>query len=197
MTFLTLITLPSVLAEEVSSSSVPSACQAICSPIVQLTTTCDVDPGEMDMDDMDMDGKDKDMDMGNMPMRKRMDMSSDEEKVEADCICNNKSFDVGAVMPLCASCMAQNANETAVEDAADINRIMSQCSFTSTTYAPSATSLLSDVQVQATQPAITMMAGMDSQMGVAGRVEATPGVWAMGMVLGSLGLGGGLLAGIL
>lgn len=101
LTLLAFALLPSVFAEEVSNSTVPEECKTICNPIVQLTNTCDVDP----MNGMDMD----------MDMKKRSDQ---EELVEADCICNNTSFDVKSVMGLCASCMGQNAgsgNKTAVE----------------------------------------------------------------------------------
>jgi hypothetical protein len=102
LTFLAMVIMPSALADGVANPTVPDACKAICSPVVQLTTTCNVD-----MSKMEMDGKDEDM-----------DMIAEEDKAELDCICNNKSFDVGAVMGLCSSCMGQNAggeNVTAAE----------------------------------------------------------------------------------
>jgi len=78
-----------------------------------------------------------------------------------------------------------------------MNRIMSRCSFPVASYAPSATSILSGVQVQVTKPAITMMAGMDAQVGAAGRVNVGAGAWCVGMVVASLGLGATLVVGML
>lgn len=87
----------------------------------------------------------------------------------------------------------------------DIDRIMSQCSFPATSFAPSATSILEGVTVQATKPAVTMtgstspsgtaMSGMS--MGSAGRVEVFASTWSVGMIMVSLGLGLGLVAGVL
>lgn len=92
--------IPATLAEELRADDVPSACMTICQPIVDLTTTCDIDPNEADTD--------------NDKRRKlRLRESEDsKEAVEANCICTNKSFDVAAVMALCASCMAQNSQTT-------------------------------------------------------------------------------------
>lgn len=69
--------------------------------------------------------------------------------------------------------------------------------------------------MQATKPAMTMVAsnsttssgismatnmggmGGMGQIGAAGRVEVATGVWAVGMVMVSMGLGAGLLFGML
>lgn len=75
----------------------------------------------------------------------------------------------------------------------DIDRIMSQCKFPTTSYAPSATSLVQGVQVQATQPAFTVTASGDA----AGRLEVATSIWALGMVIASMGLGAGMLFGML
>jgi hypothetical protein len=95
------VAIPSALAEELRADDVPSACTTICQPIVDLTNTCDIDPNEGDADDDDQGKK--------LRLRQSED---DEEAVEASCICKNKSFDVAAVMALCASCMAQNSQDT-------------------------------------------------------------------------------------
>jgi hypothetical protein len=55
-----------------------------------------------------MPGNGKDMEM-SMPTKRRMDIRAEADKAQMDCICNNKSFDVGNVIGLCSSCMGQNA----------------------------------------------------------------------------------------
>lgn len=90
--------IPATLAEELRAADVPSACTTICQPIVDLTNTCDIDPNETDSDN---DKKRK------LRLRQR---EEDDEAIEANCICTNKSFDVAGVMGLCASCIAQNGN---------------------------------------------------------------------------------------
>lgn len=103
--FMAAISIPSTLADEITTTAadIPGPCQTICAPIVKLMTTCKVDMSNMQM--------------GNM----NVDMSAEENKVETDCICNNKSFDVKSVMALCSSCMAQNgasANSSGSDKAA-------------------------------------------------------------------------------
>ncbi|EXM15580.1 hypothetical protein RAB80_017590 [Fusarium oxysporum f. sp. vasinfectum] len=137
--------IPAILAEELRADDVPSACKTICQPIVDLTNTCDIDPKEADKDN---DTRTK------LRLRERNEA---EESIEAKCICTNKSFDVAAVMALCASCMVQNSQDTE-----DVDKIMSQCSFTSTSYVRSATAIVSDIQVQATKPATTVTRPSDS-----------------------------------
>lgn len=92
---------------------------------------------------------------------------------------------------------------------------MSECKFPATSYAPSATSVVAGVSVQATMPSMTMsmtgmsmtmsmtgtstsMAGMgEMSMGAAGKLEVATGVWGVGMVMASVGLGVGLVFGML
>ncbi|PNP61518.1 hypothetical protein FNYG_13805 [Fusarium nygamai] len=137
--------IPAILAEELGADDVPSACKTICQPIVDLTNTCDIDPKEADNDN----------DKGTkLRLRERNEA---EESIEANCICTNKSFDVAAVMALCASCMVQNSQDTE-----DVDKIMSQCSFTSTSYVRSATAIVSGIQVEATKPATTVTRLSDS-----------------------------------
>lgn len=150
--------LPAAFAEELSADDVPTACKTICQPIVNLTNACDIDPK----------GPEKHSD------RRRdlviLDHEDDDEPIEAACICTNKSFDVEGVMGLCASCMAQNSKDTEGKRSkcvmvsisslmfceTDIDKIMSQCSFSSTSYVRAATSLVSGIEVQATKPAATV-----------------------------------------
>ncbi|KAF4497990.1 hypothetical protein FAGAP_5849 [Fusarium agapanthi] len=131
--------IPTAFAEELSADDVPTACKTICQPIVNLTNACDIDPK----------GPEKRSD------RRRdlviLDHEDDDEPIEAACICTNKSFDVEGVMGLCANCMAQNSKDTK-----DIDKIMSQCSFSSTSYVRAATSVVSGIEVQATKPAATI-----------------------------------------
>lgn len=103
--------IPVILAEELRADDVPSACTTICQPIVDLTNTCDIDPNEKDTDN---DKKRK------MRLRQR---EEDDEAIEANCICTNKSFDVAGVMGLCASCIAQNGNTS---DGKDPDSVLSE-----------------------------------------------------------------------
>ena len=100
---------PSTMAADIANSTVPAECQTICSPVVQLVTTCNVDMSSMKRADTNMVGEGKDTETPDMPMRRRMDIRAEADKAQMDCICNNKSFDVGNVMALCSSCMGQNA----------------------------------------------------------------------------------------
>ncbi|KAK4236992.1 hypothetical protein C8A03DRAFT_16413 [Achaetomium macrosporum] len=129
-----------VSSEELKASDVPSACTAICGPMVTLTNTCDINP---DGDRRRMLRREADNDDGNS------DDESD-EPIEAECICKNTSFDVRSVAALCAACLSQNGGNTE-----DMTKIMSQCSFSSTTYIPAATTAVAGVTVLATKPAVT------------------------------------------
>ncbi|KAB5581246.1 hypothetical protein GE09DRAFT_1213642 [Coniochaeta sp. 2T2.1] len=127
-------------AEELKASDVPNACTAICGPMVSLTNACDVNP---------------DTDARRRRLRRRADAdgSDDDESdeaVEAQCICKNTSFNVRNVAALCAACISQNGKTTD-----DMDKIMSQCSFTSTTFAPGATTAVAGATVKATKPAFT------------------------------------------
>ncbi|KJZ68914.1 hypothetical protein HIM_11700 [Hirsutella minnesotensis 3608] len=131
-TKLILAATPFFLAAQALDMPIP--CRAICGPIDQLQSRCDTDlPSDNDVD---------------------------ERRLENQCICSNRSFDVGRIMPLCASCMQQNAsppgrdddddNRADAEDIAEINNLMSTCRLSSTTYSPAATSLVQGIAVNAT-----------------------------------------------
>ncbi|KAK3902440.1 hypothetical protein C8A05DRAFT_15507 [Staphylotrichum tortipilum] len=157
---LLLLTLLTTLisAEELKASDVPTACSTICGPIVTLTNTCDINPDSESSsaggklrrrflylrDPKDDDGDDKGGNGKESP-----DDESD-EPIEAQCICTNKSFNVQRVAALCAACLTQNGGETE-----DMNKIMSQCTFASTTYVPAATTAVAGITVLATKPAAT------------------------------------------
>ncbi|KAF1976740.1 hypothetical protein BU23DRAFT_432500, partial [Bimuria novae-zelandiae CBS 107.79] len=132
---------------ELNANDVPTACTTICAPIVQLTNTCDVDPGARENDD-EKNGEDN----GAEP----------DEAVESQCVCSNKSFDVASIAALCASCIQQNGKGrtddegmTELMGCVDMDNIMSACKFSSMSYAPSATALVAQVTVSATKPAFT------------------------------------------
>ncbi|CAF3526897.1 unnamed protein product [Fusarium graminearum] len=129
--------IPFSMAEELDADDVPSTCRTICQPIVDLSNACDIDPKE---------NKTKDK-RGDFLLVAR---SKAEEAIEANCICTNKSFDVASVMALCESCMVQNS-----DDAKDVQKMMKQCDFTSTSYVSAATSVVSGISVEATKPAST------------------------------------------
>ncbi|KAF2193595.1 hypothetical protein K469DRAFT_541092, partial [Zopfia rhizophila CBS 207.26] len=165
--------LPTSIAEELNAADVPSACTTICKPIVQLTNACDVDPGKVNDDDND--GPESD------------------EAIEAQCICSNKSFNVGSIAALCASCIQQNGNGTAE---ADMDKIMSACSFSSTSYSQSATALVAQITVSATKPVATGMAAGSSTataQGQATQTAASTGLGARTDVSGAVGFGMALL----
>ncbi|KAM5341837.1 hypothetical protein ACJ41O_014868 [Fusarium nematophilum] len=114
---------------------VPSACDAICEPIVELTRTCDTDL--------------------------RGDRDRVEDRLEAQCVCTNDSFDVGQVAALCADCIRQNRraddddddDDDVRDDTQDIDDILYTCGFSSTSYVASAASaLVQSITVEATRP---------------------------------------------
>jgi len=188
-------------SEELKASDVPQACTTICGPIVTLTNTCDIDPNmnstrrrgmllrrdaEGDTNGVEEDGPD--------------------EAIEAQCICKNTSFNVGRVVALCVACLVQNKGKTEGEiyysstqfkppflrfltsEFPDMSRIMSQCSFTSTTYVPAATSAVAGVTVQATKPAVPTGVGSNtaktSGTAAPSATKAVPGTSASTPLLG-------------
>lgn len=91
-----------VSSEELKGSDVPQACTAICGPIVTLTNTCDINP---DGTRRRMLRRQADNDNG-----KNEDES--DEPIEAQCVCQNTSFNVGRIAALCAACLTQNKAKT-------------------------------------------------------------------------------------
>ncbi|KAJ4244356.1 hypothetical protein NW762_014483 [Fusarium torreyae] len=144
------------IAEELSTDDVPTACKTICQPIVNLTNACDIDPK----------GPEKPSDERRDLVM--LDHEDDDEPIEAACICTNKSFDVAGVMGLCASCISQNSKDTQVTY---IDKIMSQCAFSSTSYERAVTSVVSGIKVQATKPAATVTAGTTTAAAAAAASE--------------------------
>ncbi|RBR21004.1 hypothetical protein FVER53590_07192 [Fusarium verticillioides] len=115
---------------------IPRECDTICDPIVQLTKKCDTDL--------------------------RGDRDREEDRLEAQCVCTNDSFNVSRVAALCAGCIHQNAqnnrdddddDDDIRDDTEEIDDIMYTCGFSSTTYVASAASAaVSGVSVDATRP---------------------------------------------
>jgi hypothetical protein len=116
---------------------IPRACDTICNPIVDLTRACDTDL--------------------------RGDRDREEDRLEAQCVCTNDSFNVARVASLCADCIHQNAprdnddddddDDDRRDDTKDIDDILYTCGFSSTTYVASAASAaVSGVTVDATRP---------------------------------------------
>ncbi|CEI40013.1 hypothetical protein FVEN_g2274 [Fusarium venenatum] len=116
---------------------IPRACDAICNPIVDLTRACDTDL--------------------------RGDRDREEDRLEAQCVCTNDSFNVASVAALCADCIHQNAprdnddddddDDDRRDDTKDIDDILYTCGFASTTYVASAASAaVSGVTVDASRP---------------------------------------------
>lgn len=96
-------------------ADVPSPCVDTCRPVAEISGICDVDA----------------------------DFNDNNEEVEdlmkLQCICTNKSFDVGGATALCASCIDQKglASDKA-DNMDDINEIMARCGFKSMVWTPEA-----------------------------------------------------------
>ncbi|KAI8677773.1 hypothetical protein NCS55_00495100 [Fusarium keratoplasticum] len=114
---------------------IPRACDAICDPIVELTRKCDTDL--------------------------RGDRDREEDRLEAQCVCTNDSFDVGRIAALCADCIRQNWRDNDDDDddddqrdhMEDIDDILYTCGFSSTSYvASSASAIVASITVEATRP---------------------------------------------
>ncbi|KAM3510465.1 hypothetical protein MY11210_005867 [Beauveria gryllotalpidicola] len=118
---------------DLDMDDVPTPCKTICRPIGTLSDRCDVDL--------------------------RSDNDRDEHLLQNQCICTNKSFDVGKIAALCADCMRQTRNngrddnDRADSDhLRDIDELLSVCGFSSTTYNSAATSEVASVTVHVTRP---------------------------------------------
>lgn len=77
----------------------------------------------------------------------------------------------------------------------DVDKMMSQCSFSSTSYVASATEIVSDIQVEATKPATTGTSGSTATAGASSSTESASsgaGKMAVSLVAG-LGVGIALL----
>jgi hypothetical protein len=70
----------------VDVKEIPQACAAICKPINALVSACEVN---------------KDAVGGQQ----------NEQALETQCICTNKSFDVATVLPKCADCLGQQVGK--------------------------------------------------------------------------------------
>ncbi|KAK8146098.1 hypothetical protein G3M48_003599 [Beauveria asiatica] len=118
---------------DLDMGDVPTPCKTICRPIGTLSDRCDIDL--------------------------RNDNDRDERLLQNQCICTNKSFDVGKIAALCADCMHQtrnnrhdNDNRADSDDLRDIDELLSVCGFSSTTYNSAATSEVASVTVHVTRP---------------------------------------------
>ncbi|KAM7197472.1 hypothetical protein V8F20_006617 [Naviculisporaceae sp. PSN 640] len=146
-------------ADDLQHKDIPTACTTICDPLVNLTNICDINSHaggsghtrrSLMFNSRDDHGDDDDehgSDAGG-----HVDTDAD-DAAERDCICRNTSFDVPKVAALCAACLTQNVPANGDRDGVeDMNDIMSECSFLSTTYVPEATSAVAGVTVSATKP---------------------------------------------
>ncbi|KAI1057123.1 hypothetical protein LB507_002263 [Fusarium sp. FIESC RH6] len=139
---------------------IPRECDTICNPIVDLKRACDTDL--------------------------RGDRDRDEDRLEAQCVCTNDSFNVARVAALCADCIHQNVRRDDDDDdndndeTEDIDDILYTCGFASTTYVASAASAaVSGVSVDATRPTdasqltTTIIAGATRTQGGGGSASNT------------------------
>ncbi|KAH7122948.1 hypothetical protein EDB81DRAFT_872576 [Dactylonectria macrodidyma] len=127
---------------QLDNDDVPNACKAICKPIVTLTQACEVD----------LSGSD--------------DTDRNENRLEAQCVCTNDSFDVANIAGLCADCMRQNNNDNNDDDDDDddddndwddgdlseIRDILSTCGWPTSSYASASSTVADGITVDATAP---------------------------------------------
>lgn len=73
-----------------ATDDAPAQCKAICAPLGRLGDLCDVE-------------------LAN-------DNEVDEQRLQSQCVCTNKSFDVAKVAALCADCMHQSRTVKRAED---------------------------------------------------------------------------------
>ena len=105
---------PLAFSEELEPEKVPSACTAICGPIVTLTNACDNHHSSKLRRDHGSDDKGGDDHGGNHGGDDKggHGQGSDDSSGERACVCNNTSFDVRGVAALCADCIVQNGRPT-------------------------------------------------------------------------------------
>ncbi|KAH7129411.1 hypothetical protein B0J13DRAFT_611186 [Dactylonectria estremocensis] len=131
---------------QLDNDDVPNACKAICKPIVTLTQACEVD----------LSGSD--------------DTDRNENRLEAQCICTNDSFDVANIAALCADCMRQSyqnndSNDDNDDDDDDddddnwdyadleeMRDILSTCGWPTSSYASASSTAADGITVDATAP---------------------------------------------
>ncbi|KPM37262.1 hypothetical protein AK830_g9329 [Neonectria ditissima] len=128
---------------QLDNDDVPNACKDICQPIVTLTQRCEVD----------LRGDDNDR---------------NENRLEAQCVCTNDSFDVASIAALCHDCIRQNIrsdndnddddddddddNDWDDSDLENVADILYTCGWSTTSYASSASTAADSITVSATAP---------------------------------------------
>lgn len=96
-------------------ADVPAPCVNTCRPVAEVSGICDVDA--------DFDDNNEEV----------------EDLMKLQCLCTNKSFDVGGATALCASCIDQKGLPSDRDDNMDdINEIMARCGFKSMVWTPEA-----------------------------------------------------------
>lgn len=96
-------------------ADVPAPCVDTCRPVAEISGICDVDA--------DFDDNNEEI----------------EDLMKLQCLCTNKSFDVGGATALCASCIDQKGLPSDRDDNMDdINEIMARCGFKSMVWTPEA-----------------------------------------------------------
>ncbi|CAI6230435.1 unnamed protein product [Periconia digitata] len=180
-----------------SSPPLPSQCQTICSPVVELMSECAIDKSK------------------TPTLKRRKDSAiSESTDLKYGCICENKSFDVKAVSGLCASCLSQNSGGGGEKTTdffgnfmfdRELGQVLNRCDFPMGSYAPSATTLVQGVKVSATaSPTPTGSSNSkstegdnsqkssgsisaSSSSGSVGGVEASLGILGIGFLMATLG----------
>ncbi|KAK2745426.1 hypothetical protein FQN57_003769 [Myotisia sp. PD_48] len=160
------------VADDFDRDEVPTACRAICEPVVNVARTCDDrygnhrghqndDNHDDDNDRNNDDNDNNDDDNGDDRRRKRNyrhrlsrrhDHDDDQDdQNEWNCICN--AAEASLIVPMCQACIAANPNNEDDDDK-DINEIMRRCAWQTTTYNPSVASSIASTATIA--PVTTM-----------------------------------------
>ncbi|KAK7423816.1 hypothetical protein QQZ08_008859 [Neonectria magnoliae] len=131
---------------QLDNDDVPNACRDICQPIVTLTQRCEVD------------------------LRGDDDTDRNENRLEAQCVCTNDSFDVASIAALCHDCVRQNIRNNDNNDDDDdddddddwddwddgdleeIRDILYTCGWSTTSYVSASSTAADSITVDATAP---------------------------------------------
>ncbi|KAK7409109.1 hypothetical protein QQX98_008717 [Neonectria punicea] len=127
---------------QLDNDDVPNACRDICQPIVTLTQRCEVD------------------------LRGNDDTDRNENRLEAQCVCTNDSFDVASIAALCHDCMRQNIrnndnndddddnddNDWDDADLEEMREILYTCGWSTTSYVSASSTAANGITVDATAP---------------------------------------------
>ncbi|CAI9628943.1 unnamed protein product [Alternaria burnsii] len=135
-----------------------------------------------DVDNDDVPMQCRDVCASVVTLTRDCDNSTNDDAAERQCVCNAQN--ANTAIPLCAACITQNGGE--LDN--DVSDIVRECSFSTTSYNPSAASTAPPASASATS----------GTGGAGGAQQTTNGAPAPTMAAAAIGLGGVLgVAGLL